>query len=256
MALMKKILSISLICLMLGQSAMLLGMELDILKNDSCKVVKGLLSIKPRKRITYQSFNEKCLVSVMSNQYLEKVFNKKFEKNDPLIEVCVCNDKCDNWVDNDYCRFSECFPEHFPLSLIIKQEEDEILKIKILDLEVELKCNQLRYGDKPFQDVLKELQEDFSREPKFLSQDKIILEEKGILVKKWFFKRWFLEVKKLYLKKQGLSFLGILALPGPYVHGPNGFHYANSEERSFLLRWFPFMAPIIVSSNEVNNDVN
>ncbi len=114
----------------------------------------------------------------------------------------------------------------------------------------------MKYGDKPFQDVLKELQEDFSREPKFLSHDKIILEEKRILVKKWFFKRWLLEANKWYLKKQGLSCPGVLFLPSPYIHGPNGFHYANSEERSFLLRWFPFMASIMVSSNEVNNDAN
>ncbi len=186
---MKK-LSVSLLCLMTAQSALLFGMD----ENEG-KVISGSVSIVGSS-LYYPSLSESPLESYLNKKNLEEILGISLKDNDLLVEVRATNNECGNWADY-YSKFmslhpkwkklktllgdkpgeketlnlleevgeESSFPPFLPVKVFEKKnkekEEGEKITLSVRGLPVELTCKQLksRYSTttEPFEEVLKKL---------------------------------------------------------------------------------------------------
>ncbi len=246
---MKKLLMVSLICLMVFQSATLLGMESE-LNNGNDKVLEGVLGISWLAKPSYptsrtgkficrdlqRSFLKRVLgVTVKSNELLIPVLAKS---NELLIPVLAKSNESYYWSCYSHEKFIElhpeyssnlietdikllttiaeemCFPSYLPWSLLQGKKEGDVVRLLVYGLNVELICSQLlsRQGDKGperFEDKLKKVMDIFAKNPKCVFGDEKTLVKKGILV------------------KTGTDKLGMSI----HKHGTNGFYFHNANPK-------------------------
>ncbi len=121
-----------LFCLMVFQSAMLFGMEPDKNKSGNNDVLKGSIFIVG-----------KPFYSLYHCKLLNDIFSTTVGKGNPIVEVCIDNEKVPNWSTVGFTEFRKTHPEY--------QEYLNILsKLKTLNGDV----NELTDDEqKLFQDV-------------------------------------------------------------------------------------------------------
>ena len=127
---MKKLSPINLICLMLGQSAMLLGMESE-LNHGSGEVLRGFLCISWLGKPSYPtSQTGKFISSDLQISFLKKVLGVVVKSNEPLIPVLAKSDKSGEsyyWSCYSHDKFIKLHPEYS--SNLIKTDQKLLTKI-------------------------------------------------------------------------------------------------------------------------------
>ncbi len=205
-----------LFCLMVFQSAILLGMEPAKSGN---KVIEGSILIdinKPMRYMYLKPYND----GSSEKTRLELVLNIKLQKNTPVVLVWAYHDKSNtsSWSNIYYGKFSKIhqkrtknvagepekekqgllreeyantFPRYLPVLLFSGKEKGDTVEFEVCGLPVKLKCEQLprRYEENhdgtpvQFHEVLKQLKTSFRKNPVFHWADEEILIEEGIIVK-------------------------------------------------------------------------
>ncbi len=179
MALIKKILSLSLIHLMVFQSTMLLGMEPD----KSGNVLKGTITIIPNPMCYIGSCPDYSNGTCDQKAIFEAMFNTTFKYNEPLVEVGILKGK------NTFLQVPGEYGGRIgkvPLSLIDGKTKNDTFVLHIYRYTVTLKCDQSayrcgRFNKKKFEDYLQELKKSFANNPNWLVEEFLV--KKGILVK-------------------------------------------------------------------------
>lgn len=110
MALIKKILSLSLICLMVSQSVILLGMESE-LNNDSGEILRGFVSID-YSHLIYSSPQKNDTFKDIQIDFLEKTFDVKLEDKDPLVRVWVKSEASSDWSYTGLIELRKLHPDY------------------------------------------------------------------------------------------------------------------------------------------------
>ena len=231
MILMKKLLSFSLICLMVFQFAMLLGME----PAKSGKVLEGTISVMG-----------KPFYSLDKRKRLDSVFGTTIEKGDPIVKVWVRDTTCKNWSNTPYEKFMKTHPKYqkylkirsklskdfegnvngpkdeeqdmfseiysarlvpnfFPVSWFRDKQGGGFLQKKaflalcIFGVPVKIKFDGVRVKDPNnwcapmvlFHGGLQKLQTDFEKTPRWEEGEEERLVKEEILVKNWLIKKWW-----------------------------------------------------------------
>ena len=215
-----KKLSVSLLCLMTTQSALLFGMEdCESNKNNDCmKIINIYGSTGQINKPKNQGSQKKSIIegnlSIIPNFITYCLWYKQFvettpqlKDNDPFINIIVSKPKYDNCpkYDNWRCDFHKSingvFPSHLPVRCLYQKKTGDTLQFLINnDQPVKLTCNQVKYCNDgiSFEERFNSLIATFDNKPSHsLTPDDL---------------RLF--VKKGILKKQE---------DGSYVHGKKGF---------------------------------
>ncbi len=185
-----------LFCLMVCQSAMLFGMELD--KSGNNDVVEWKITIIPNvddmRYIgllppTFEKDATRC-----EKTFLEKVFDTTLEKGDPLVPVRIFKDKNNERIFLKIPQIPGHYRKYYgkeicrvPLSFIDNKEEGEKFILRLYNnFTVTLKCDQSAsrmFNKKKFEVYLKELKKQFANNPNWLAGDEKKLLSEGILVR-------------------------------------------------------------------------
>ncbi len=267
---MKKLLSLSLICLMVSQSVILLGMESELLNDDSDEALRGFVSID-YSQLIYSSSQKNDTFKDIQKNFLEKTFGVSLEAKDPLVRVRVKSEASSDWSytglieliklhpDYEKCMklYSKCktyiseenlglrnwflrirqerrFPSYFPLSFFQSNKKSLLKAGETLQLSVHGKKVELTCQSLFFPDPQKQPEYNFQQIIEFFvkkpNQPDPFEAELKHLM------HGFAKCPNYVMYDQEkLVKKGILVKEGDrHKHGPNGFR----------------------DPNEVNNDVN
>lgn len=237
-----KKLSVSLLCLMVGQSALLFAMEGCKPNNNVGEPVKGKIYLSPRA-LCYPSYHKTPLGYFQQKKCAEKVLGiSSLNGDDPLVRVWITSSESerDKWlsfiksfIKSHYPEYEKSlsqgkpnlqkavekvieitqFPSHLPLSVLDGKEENDTVRLRIYGKQwVKLTCEQLphRYDTQPkrFEDMLQILKRRFAKRPNYVFGDEDTLIQKEILVKK--------------MDENGICKL---------THGPNGFRLSSEDHQ-------------------------
>lgn len=187
----KKFLSISLLCSIIGGS--LLGMDIEGISTEP-PFATGKLSILDQSKITYPSNGKFYCVSNIKN--FNKMLGYTIKLNIPLVPCMIKNlgikknntlgvpDDTGSWPSSDIFCIKNTF--YLPLSLFrdAVENNNNIMKIDLFDLRCKFDVVPYYNTSDENHIVLARLKGQFVREPNFRLGSEKILIEKGIIVEK------------------------------------------------------------------------